>query len=119
MNRRELLGAALAGSALSSPSSSQEHALYRHGVARYGKRRRRRPGIDYALAGEAPLNWLDIEIVDLETGEVVEYVKEVDTIEGWVRVYCDDANGRPEIEWETGQPQTELVYGRYAIRKRK
>lgn len=43
--------------------------------------------ITYAKAGGPPDNWLDLMVIDFDTGEMLDFVVEVNTVEGWADCY--------------------------------
>ncbi|NIJ40369.1 hypothetical protein FHS78_000639 [Parvibaculum indicum] len=74
--------------------------------------------ITYAKAGGPPEDWTNIEVVDIQTGNVIDYVVEVDTIAGWLRKYKTDENGKLALLPDGKTPQIEALCGRFAIRRR-
>lgn len=71
------------------------------------------PEITYAKVGGPPANWHGLEVVDLDTGEIVRDVIEVDAVNGWLmRIKI------PYTIHEEGV-MTERVTGNFEIRKGK
>jgi hypothetical protein len=72
--------------------------------------------VTYVKAGSTP-GWMDARVIDLDTGEQVQRVLEVDTHEGCLLRQARHPCGRPVIM--DGEYQKELVLGRFAVEMRK
>ncbi len=72
--------------------------------------------ITYARVYGPPADWRGLKVYDLNTGQEVKGVVEVNTVEGWVRRYREyvpgfrDARGR-----FSRQPLQERLTGRFEI----
>lgn len=73
-------------------------------------------GLTYAKAGVTPFNWWDILVIDLDTGQELHDVLEVDTAAGWAERYKKDEKGR--LRHHNGVAETERVEGRYELREK-
>lgn len=72
--------------------------------------------LSYAKVGGPPARWQKLKIIDLDTGLEVSKVVEVNTTEGWLIRYREDAEGRPFIDPEKpDQAARERVEGRFQI----
>lgn len=63
----------------------------------------------YAKAGGPPDNWMDLRVIDLDTGQDVQDALEVNVTEGWMIRYK-----RP-LEHGPHGPATERVTGRFHL----
>ena len=75
--------------------------------------------ITYALAGccPAPFPYGKIKVFDLDTGQEVLDVKEVNTVEGWLESLKRGGDGRYYVDPENHeQAATQRIEGRYEIR---
>jgi hypothetical protein len=73
--------------------------------------------ITYANAGGPPANWHGLRIFDLESGQEVTQVVEVNTVEGWLIRYKLNEEGRLYLDPENPeQAARERLTGRFEIR---
>lgn len=71
--------------------------------------------LTYAKVYGPPDTWYDCRIFDLDTGEEIDRVLEVNAAEGWVIRFAVDANGHPirnGDDWAR-----ERLDGRFEIRR--
>jgi hypothetical protein len=71
--------------------------------------------ITYAKVGGPPDDWASLQVVDLDTGEPVERVVEVNASEGWLIRHKVDDTGH--IETANGYIVWERLDGRFEIRR--
>lgn len=71
--------------------------------------------ITYAVVGGPPANWIGLRIIDLETGEEVDKVVEVDTRAGWV-VRLASVNGEVLVDYRRNRIFREAIFGSFEIR---
>ncbi|HEY3694086.1 hypothetical protein [Phenylobacterium sp.] len=73
--------------------------------------------ITYVRVGGPPADWQSIEVVDLDTGQLVEGVIEVDSDCGWL---VRRASPAWSAAWQTGAaPAPERIKGRFYLRRRR
>ena len=73
--------------------------------------------IIYAKVGGPPDDWHGLRVFDLDTGEEVADVTEVDVAAGWVERYKCNAEGEFFLD-ETGRrAASERLCGRFEIRR--
>lgn len=75
--------------------------------------------ITYAKAGIEPLDWYDFDVIDLDTGQRVLDVNEVNTAEGWLVSYRRNGEGTYYVDPEKpDQIAKRRVVGRFELRRR-
>jgi hypothetical protein len=72
--------------------------------------------ITHAAVGGPPDDWQDLQVRDLDSGQLVEAV-EVDTEEGWVKVYDRAARQLVGRGVKPGPTPTKTIKGRFAIER--
>lgn len=73
--------------------------------------------VTYAKAGGPPDDWRGLAIIDLDTGQEVLDVTEVDTVAGWLVSYKRNAEGSYYLDGD--QIARQRIEGRYQIRARR
>lgn len=73
--------------------------------------------LTYAKAEGPPADWILLRVIDLETGEEVKLVTEVNTEEGWLIRLATDQGGKTFVDPETDKAATERVTGRFELRR--
>lgn len=74
--------------------------------------------ITYAKVGGPPAYWHGLKVIDLDTGQEVLDVIEVDAQEGWLISYRRNAEGRFYMDpANEGQAARQRVEGRFEIRR--
>lgn len=71
--------------------------------------------ITYAKGGETPGGEF-LEVFNLDTGEKIDDVAEVNCDEGWLVRYRHDEDGNLIPNWDKGECETEKLTGRFEIR---
>lgn len=75
--------------------------------------------LTYCLAGETP-GFENVEVTDLATGQTLDGVIEVNTIEGWLVRQKREPDGSLLADPVTGRwPKTERIEGRFGLSLRK
>lgn len=73
--------------------------------------------ITYAVVDGPPDDWRGLKIFDLDTGQEVDQVVEVNVAEGWMIRYRKDENGRIFIDPDQpDEAAKERIEGRFEIR---
>lgn len=73
--------------------------------------------ITYAVVDGPPRDWRGLRIFDLDTGTEIKEVLEADTVNGWVVRYVTDAQGRIVPNQHGDRAKTEIIRGRFEIRR--
>lgn len=67
----------------------------------------------------APWDWFNVEVIDLDTGEKLNGVIEVNAAEGWLVRYARTANGDLKLDPTGEYLVSERVEGRFELRRRE
>lgn len=73
--------------------------------------------LTYALVGGPPRDWRGLKIFDLDTAAEITEVVEVDTANGWVIRYVTDDRGQVVQNQHGDRAKTEIIRGRFEIRR--
>lgn len=71
--------------------------------------------LTYAKIDGPPADWHGLRIFDLDTGEEIQAVLEVDTVGGWLKRHALDPDGHPVLDGD--EIQVERIEGRFEIRR--
>lgn len=73
--------------------------------------------ITYAVVGGPPADWQGLKIIDLDTGDEVRDVVEVNTTAGWLIRAKRDASGSLMSHPQKDEVERERLTGRFEIRQ--
>ena len=71
--------------------------------------------IGYAIVGGPPAEWFKCKVFDVETGEEINDVIEVNAVDGWCLKYKRGANGELIDDDANDRLATERLVGKFRI----